>query len=581
MFKVEFGVFRGSDSETVSSALVSDTDIMIALDASGISKEKVNTAVESFKELFKVTPPKTLIDFKQLLDRELSSLGSDDDISYAAGLVVGEILYLVVSGGGKVMAGRDGVVGPIIEGNTTASGKIHPHDTFLFLSKNFLEISKEIDLTTYIGSEQAISSVDELHEKLNEEKSAGAVGLFTLFLHGQEEAVVQSLPMTEEVSRTVVTGPSFIEKIKIRGENYSSKKKLTFVVVFILSLVLIWSVGFGVKRRNDEAAKKKIQIASETISAKIDEAQNVAPLNLSRATILAGEAKETLDALKKELGDSHKSETDALSTKISTVQNKITNRQDKKYEEFYDLSLIEKNGQAQNMALIDDNLVLINSKSGKIYTLSLPKKSNEVLKKSDLVGATAGSFYNDVYSALIPSKGIITVDSEGKVKKVIDKEGWNNPRDYTIFNGNIYVLDSGAGDVHKYLVAEDGYSKKTSYFGSGQGGLIKGALGIAIDSSVYILQSDSVLKYTSGEKTDFRITLPDSADVSFTRFFTNDKVDRVYLLDSRHGKIIVVSKDGTYEKQIESQIFVKATNFVVFENKIILLSGNKLYSVGL
>ena len=82
---------------------------------------------------------------------------------------------------------------------------------------------------------------------------------------------------------------------------------------------------------------------------------------------------------------------------------------------------------------------------------------------------------------------------------------WGTLDDFWMYSGNIYMLDSAKNDIHKYLVAEEGYSEKRSYFGEGESPGLTSATAIAIDASLYIANSDKAQKFTSGVRSPFEV----------------------------------------------------------------------------
>ena len=217
---------------------------------------------------------------------------------------------------------------------------------------------------------------------------------------------------------------------------------------------------------------------------------------------------------------------------------------------------------------------------GIIYNLSLSKKSLDKnsaagIKKADLVSA-----YEDYSLFFVKEEGIYKIDSEGKSKKVIDKDAdWENIIGMWIYNGNVYLLDSGKGDIYKYLVAESGYSAKSSYL-KGEAGSIKGANSFAIDSSIYVGLDDSLRKYTAGGRDEFSTSWPEKK-VKLTKIFTSFDVEKVYGWDKTNETIYILGKNGTYERQINSSILAKASDFVVFKDAAYVLVNEKIYRIGL
>ncbi|PIZ64996.1 hypothetical protein COY14_03280, partial [Candidatus Roizmanbacteria bacterium CG_4_10_14_0_2_um_filter_36_9] len=141
-------------------------------------------------------------------------------------------------------------------------------------------------------------------------------------------------------------------------------------------------------------------------------------------------------------------------------------------------------------------------------------------------------------------------------------------------------LDSKSDEIYKYLVTENGYSDKVSYFNSGQAADLSNATSFVIDSAIYISAGENIYKYLSGDSESFSPKFPEE-NVSYDDVYTDGDIESVYVLDKAKGSVYVLSKDGTYEKQISSSIFTKSKGIYVYENKIHALSGSVIYSISL
>lgn len=606
---VRYGIYRAADTETICTSFISDERVAVVLETQEIEKETLNEVTESLRESLKVSPPGNLEEFQKTISKELSVLETDSSFSASCGCVVGDVIYIVVIGGGTVLIKRDGSIQKIVSGTVNASGKVLPTDIFIFQTASAVKsVGLEL-LTESLEGVDLAGAAEEIGKKVHEKP--GSACLLSSFAKEPLIAIEVATTLEEQLQKdesalskesverdtnkqvdpsnatsspnssasSAVYSPGEVQSVGA-GVPVTRSKKITIAAVVILLLLLTWSVVFGVRRRESEMAQKNITASRDVINAKLEEATNVAPLNIERAALLVTDAQNEVASLKKKVGKKYEKEVAELEQKVNEGSNKIVNKQDKKFEDFYDLSLIDKSAAANHLYLDEENLVLLNSAKGEIYTVSASKKSNDVVKKNEIKGAQLVGSYEGTTFFLNKDKGIYTV-LDGTVKHPIEKDGFQNPRAMTIFNANIYVLDSGAGDIFKYMAGEDVYSKGTSYFADSQSGILKGAQDLAIDSSIYVLVDGAVVKYTSGVRDTFKLSLPDKTSPNFTHLYTNKDLDNVFLLDTKTGKMVIVSKAGEYSKQIESSIFKQATEFVVFEEKIIVLSQNKLYSVGL
>lgn len=358
----------------------------------------------------------------------------------------------------------------------------------------------------------------------------------------------------------------------------NSKKTLTFITVFILFLVFLWSVILGFQRRSSATANEKIKLTKELITQKLSTAEEVAFLNMERAVVLISESKEEVNKLQKEIGDKRK-DIGELENQISQTENRILKKENRKYSEFFDLTVDDEKATGNKIYLDKESAFILDKKRGAIYQLSLEKKSlkknlfPEVKSASLVAGFENESFF------YAKGSGVFRIDNEGKLKKIMDQDkGWGEITDANIFNGNIYLLDRGKDEIWKYLKTEDGYGGGNTYFEKGQAIDFTSINSLAIDGSVYLAGGSTIVKYTSGLRDGFSIDLPDKNAV-FDKVFSTKDTNNIYLWDKSRGTIYVVGKTGEYIEQTNSEILSKGSDIVVYGESVYVLKGSKIYKI--
>ena len=359
-------------------------------------------------------------------------------------------------------------------------------------------------------------------------------------------------------------------------------KKITLVIVILLVCVLGWSVFSGNARRQREKFIEKVQAEAQTISGNLSEAEDLVGTNTERSLELIDSSKASLAVLQKEASEKEikdVAELVELDRKITAVENSIQKKEEAQLEEFYDLDLIEKGATAKKLFLDDTKLALLDSDNAQVHLLTLGEKSVESYASTKAKNADFISIHQNVMYIAGDAIGVVRVTGDPKGEEVIpaDKD-WGTLDDFWMYSGNIYMLDSAKNDIHKYLVAEEGYSEKRSYFGEGESPGLTSATAIAIDASLYIANSDKAQKFTSGVRSPFEVSIPDASNITFEDVFASSNVENAYLLDTDSKRVFVVSKTGEFVKQISAGIIGKADDFVVVEDTgILILADNKLY----
>ncbi len=355
---------------------------------------------------------------------------------------------------------------------------------------------------------------------------------------------------------------------------------MTIGLVILIIIVLFWSVGLGVTRRQEGQANEKIKKSKELITQKLDQAEEVAFLNLSRAQVLINEAKTELGSLKKEVGDKRK-EIEEINNLIKEKENKIVKKEDKKFLEFFDLTIDKKEAKGTKFYLNDDVLAILDKDQGIIYLLSLTKKSLEKVSSLEIKSSNLIASYQENTFFYVPTKGVYKINKDNKAKIVInfDKD-WGKIGDMTIYNGNIYLLDKEKNKIYKYMAGVEEYGSRNDYLKSDESISLKDATSMMIDSSLYVGFPDYTAKFTAGVRETFKTSFPDE-NFSLNKVITSKDLEKVYSWDKNNSSLYILGKNGTYERQVQSSILAKGEDVVVYDNIAYILIKEKIYEVNL
>ena len=386
-------------------------------------------------------------------------------------------------------------------------------------------------------------------------------------------------PATAEPQLTIPDAPKagFLQKIT----GFFKTKKFTIIMAIIILAILIWSVVFGYQRREAAKLQQKYVTASEEIDGKLKEAKSEATLNIDKSLTLISEAKSLLDVLKKDIGDKKPTEIVELAKKISDAENSVVKKESKNYEEFYDFTLENKNAKGSAIAKEGNLLAVLDTGRKAVYLLDLDSKSLTAYTSPEVASASLVGIYDKDLYFYTKEKEIFKFTSQTKAKDLIAKDvEIKNVVDMELYSGNIYLLDEGSDEIYKYLVTEGGFSSKRTYFGEGQTINLSGAVGMSIDSAIYIANLNNIVKYISGAKESFSPSFPQE-NVAFDAIYTDRDIDEVYALDKKNSAVYVLSKTGEYIKEIQSSIFNKAKAIFVHEGQIHALIDEKIFTVSL
>ncbi|MDP3726716.1 MAG: hypothetical protein Q8Q96_00180, partial [bacterium] len=314
-------------------------------------------------------------------------------------------------------------------------------------------------------------------------------------------------------------------------------KKMFLTISVIIAVLLLASIFFAVKKREDAKNQAVLTATISQAQKKYDEGQALLGLNknFARDDFLAAQKVLTEGQTKFKKGS----------------------REEKQISE-----LLLKTSEAISAS---SNLFLVEAKPSEREAHSLFAASDD----------------KNIY--LIDNEGIFSIDKKTKAKKLIIKKGsqWNETGGFGIYFGSFYVLDKRAGQIFKFVPTEGGFSK-TNYLASGVSLDFSKAVNLSIDGSVWVLLNDgTIVKFTKGKIENFTLSGLDKPLSSPSRIFTNADTDKLYLLDKGNSRIVVTGKDGAYQAQYQTDILKNAIELEVSDKdkKIFVLSQEKIWEI--
>jgi hypothetical protein len=172
-------------------------------------------------------------------------------------------------------------------------------------------------------------------------------------------------------------------------------------------------------------------------------------------------------------------------------------------------------------------------------------------------------------------------------QRLPDAARWGKPVAMTTWQGRLYILDPGAGQVWRYLASGNTYSDPPQeYFDVDNPPSLKNAVDLGIDTSgnVYILFADGTLKkFNGGDSRDFAFkSLPDGSLKSASAMYVdnNSILSAIYIADSVDQSIYEVTMEGRFQRRFRStdpNAFAQITGLYVDHGKVYVASGAAVY----
>ena len=587
--------------------LAQDNFFVVLSIEEGTTQDDGQKLLDDLKQALLAATITNLSEFESQLSAIVVKLNFPAHFNLASGYLNNNVLYIKTVGKGQIYYRRGHEFDLLMDGDKSASGYIQEYDCAIFTTLNSREqVGAVSDLKAFIDMSPPQDIVEKLKNEKYEEHEAGFIALCVEF--SSQAATVTPSPSPEPTPAVATTTPAVSESqtslspqtapvspvssaqppVQPHEKSYTlptvqffTSKKFTIIAVIIIFAILVWSVIFGVQRREEAKRQKRFDDSKTKIEASLEKAASEAFINFDQSTIYIDEAKNEVASLKQQLGKDREKEIAELEKRINEAENVIVKREEKASEEFYDLALEDKDAQGSTVYLDGDQLAILDNKNSTVYVLSLDKKSLTSYVSSDVKDGLLVSLYDNQVFFFSKSRGIYKFESESKAKQVIKPDSrWGNIVDMEVYNGNIYLLDSGRDEIYKYLVAESGYSDKSSYFQEGQSVDLENAVDMSIDSAIYVALKNEVIKYLTGAKDEFITSYPERTP-DIAGIYTNGDIEQAFVWDKGAGNLYVLEKDGKYNRQIGSSIVRRAKNVVVYKDKALVFDGVKLYSISL
>ncbi|MFC1625597.1 hypothetical protein ACFL1Q_00945 [Patescibacteria group bacterium] len=552
---------------------------------------------EYFGDLEK-TPYEALKGATEKVAREFDQ--SVGEIEIAAVSLVDNVVYSTASGGAKVCVFKQGILATILEStgpsSISASGYPKEGDILILGTSLFFETAAPGVLRAALESKDAQSAVESLAPTVHGKENIGSLGaVIVSFNQGTKlsEAVVSepktNLPTTSSIKDRLTKLFSKATKLiperkiylkgKVEPEEINQGRKTTLSIGAILLILLMVSIGFGIRQKINKDYKASYEIQLTHAESDYQEALGLSSVSADKARELFLKSRDGVDAIiSKGVKDSR---VDELKKKIDQSQGEILGEYLADTEMFLDLSLLSSGFNGDEIQTSGGSLYILDKAGKKIVSVGLETKKSQVVAGPDKVEDPTylASYEDRVF--ILSSSGIYELQDEKK--KVLEKD-WQGEALIAAYAGNIYILDKSEEAIFRYAGTESGFSSKQNWLGAGVTPDFSDVTSWAIDGSVYVLfPSSNILKYSLGSPKNFSVQGEYPKITKIDALFADQEDEFVYLLDRSGKRVVVVDKDGAYKAQYINEKVADATGLAVSEadKKIILLVANKLYAIEL
>ena len=221
-----------------------------------------------------------------------------------------------------------------------------------------------------------------------------------------------------------------------------------------------------------------------------------------------------------------------------------------------------------------------------LYEMILDKLQDP-LTISDLETVILGSAYQDKNSLLFLTRtGKMVEYANGGFALVNTKDGiWKKGVDMKSYNDKLYILDPDRNQIWRYPRRRDSFDVGEGY---NQNADLKNAVSLAIDASIYVLNSDgTVTLMYQGKKQDFPLRKPPLAPLAApTKIYTAPELSYLFILEPSKQRVVLYRKDpknggAQYQTQYVFDKVGTLRDLVVADNRLYVADDKRVYFINL
>jgi len=329
----------------------------------------------------------------------------------------------------------------------------------------------------------------------------------------------------------------------------------------------LWNTVF------DQATDRKTRAESDLVYG-----------NEDRTRSLITEAKTLLDGLDEQTSDRAAAKA-GLQKELDTLSLKLKREQQVTPIELTSASLgaaegsfvspTFKNGKTYVMDRFSESLVEVTPATKEVKRYRLPDGSGSV---QSIVSGSSGLYL------MTENRTMLSFDlASGGFSNVSWSTKASSTQALALYGKRFYVLDPQGNMVWRYAPSGGGISQETAYLKQNSMSLAQ-AVGIAVDSNVYVLLSDgSIRRYLAGTEEGWKPAIIDPPLTSGSSIWTATDIDRIVVADTVGKRVVVFRKDGKLVTQLVSNSWNGPSAVFGDEvgKKIYVVDNNKLWQVDL
>ena len=531
---------------------------------------------------------------KRVISKLVSEVGVDLKLSIVGARARGGELVIAGRGEVEVSMSRGEKMGKIFVGTNSTTGvvgEVKGDDVFVLSTRELVRVAGEEILAQSLSKESKLEQLAVVvHGEENSSMLASVLGRGGG--RGEEPVMEKEMRVEKKRKRRKIFATSRMSSFwqKIRNKPMvirQEQKKMNLKVGVFLLVLLVVGVGVGVVSRSRVVRENEYKGLQSVVESKLNEAGSIADLNPERAKDLLLQAEGEVESyLGMTPDEEYRVRAQELVEQIMHARARVFRQEQIEITTLIEQSVLSVSGVEK---IVDDkngSVVVVDERNKRLVGVSVEDRSTWEVELGDVGVIKSTGFYgNNGY--FVTAEGVSRVElASDEVRQVIEKDDlWGEIVEIGMFGGNVYLLDTGNGEIWKYPALTDGFGARRRWLGAGIVLDLSKVVDMAGDGDIWILTSSGKLeRYSRGVPVTF--SMEGFPAEEFGRLVDPKAVamseEKVYVLEAGVSRVVVFDKEsGRYEKQLVNEEFSSGKDMVVMEDKGYVLTGDRVVEFGL
>ncbi|PIR59969.1 MAG: hypothetical protein COU67_04270 [Candidatus Pacebacteria bacterium CG10_big_fil_rev_8_21_14_0_10_44_54] len=372
--------------------------------------------------------------------------------------------------------------------------------------------------------------------------------------------------------------------VYVRSTYSQWRRKVALLVATIVVLMLIiigarWRYNMLQTTAKQEVAPleerlgvARTTVAEDPIAARREAAQIVAELDVLANT----KGKERF------VGGIYTTALRSAQETLTSISGKVAVEE---LPVFYDLRLAQSEFVTSFSHFTNGKGVFIDAEKKHAIVLQLATKQITQFSLADITQVQASAASDDTLYLLGDGLWEIELNSEESPKQI--KEVGDSNRAGTLlgsFGVYRYVLNPEKRNVFRYTQSAESVSDPIGWIIDPLSVSYEDITSLSIDGDIWFgTSAGEILRYASGRKQSFAVSGQEEAFANSLLLTTSADDKNLYVLDTDKQRLVILSKDGVFLREVRSPSIATVTSFFVDEvnGAAYLTSGSTVYMIAL